>query len=172
MRLCALREPLEIAHDGVDLIDHSVQLGQVKVCLIPGARLSELPSPARPLRQADLRLLALIPVEHSTGKIVQQQWEETARRTGIPRQIVSDHGRDVKSGSELFAAEHPRTAVLYDAAHHGACVLQRRFEHDTRRTDFLARLGQTKSRIQQTPDADLMSPSLRPKARNTSRGQK
>ena len=172
MGLCALREPLEIAHDWVDLIDHSVQLGQVKVCLIPGARLSELPSPARPLRQADLRLLALIPVEHSTGKIVQQPWEETARRTGIPRQIVSDHGRDVKSGSELFAAEHPRTAVLYDAAHHGACVLQRRFEHDTRRTDFLARLGQTKSRIQQTPDADLMSPSLRPKARNTSRGQK
>ena len=165
MGLFALREPLEIANDWVYLIDHSVQLGQVKVCLILGARLSELPSPARPLRQADLRLLALIPVEQSTGKIVQQQLEETARRTGIPRQIVSDHGSDVKSGSELFAAEHPRTAVLYDAAHHGACVLKRRFEHDPRWTDFLARLGQTKSRIQQTPDAYLMSPSLRPKAR-------
>ena len=148
----ALREPLEIAHDWVYLIDHSVQLGSVKVCLILGARLSELPSPARPLRQADLRLLALIPVEQSTGKIVQQQLEETARRTDIPWQISSDHGSDVKSGSELFAAEHPETAVLYDAAHHGACVLKRRFEHDARWTDFLARLGQTKSRIQQTPD--------------------
>ena len=141
MGLFALREPLEIAHDWVDLNDHSVQIGQVKVCLILGARLSELPSPARPLRQADLRLLALIPVEQSTGQIVQQQLEETARRTGIPRQIVRDHGRDVKSGSELFAAEHPQTAVLYDAAHHGACVLKRRFEHDPRWSDFLRGWG-------------------------------
>lgn len=165
MGLFSLREPLEIADDWVYLIDHSVQLGSVKVCLILGARLSELPSPARPLCLADLHLLALIPVEHSTGKIVQQQLAETARRTGIPRQIISDHGSDVKSGSELFAAEHPETAVVYDAAHHGACVLKRRFEHDARWTDFLARLGQTKSRIQQTPDAYLMSPALRPKAR-------
>lgn len=165
MGLFSLREPLEIANDWVYLIDHSVQIGTVKVCLILGARLSELPSPARPLCQKDLRLLALIPVEQSNGKIVRQQLEETSRRTGIPREIISDHGSDVKSGSELFAAEHPETAVLYDAAHHGACVLKRRFEPDARWTDFLARLGQTKSRIQQTPDAYLMSPSLRLKAR-------
>ena len=165
MGLFALREPLEIADDWVYVIDHSVQIGTVKVCLIRGARLSELPSPPRPLRQEDLRLLALIPTEHSNGTIVRQQLEETSRRTGIPREIASDHGSDVNSGSERFAAEHPQTVVIDDMAHHGACVLKRRFEHDARWADFLARLGQTKSRIQQTPDAYLMSPSLRPKAR-------
>jgi hypothetical protein len=165
MGLFALREPLEIADDWVYMIDHSVQIGTVKVCLILGTRLSELPSPPRPLRQEDLRLLALIPTEQSNGKIVQQQLEATSRRTGIPREIASDHGSDVKSGSELFAAEHPETLVIYDAAHYGACVLKRRFERDARWADFLGRLGQTKSRIQQTQDAYLMSPSLRPKAR-------
>jgi hypothetical protein len=165
MGLFALREPLEIADDWFYMIDHSVQIGTVKVCLILGARLSELPSPPRPLRQEDLRLLALIPTENSNGKIVQQQLEEASRRTGIPREIASDHGSDVKSGSELFAAEHPETLVVYDAAHYGACVLKRRFEGDARWASLLGRLGQTKSRIQQTPDAYLMSPSLRPKAR-------
>ncbi len=163
--LYALREPLEIADDWFYIIDHSVQIGTVKVCLIPGARLSELPSPPRPLCQGDLRLLALIPTEQSNGPIVQQQLEEASRRTGIPREIASDHGSDVKSGSELFASKHPETTVVYDAAHHGACVLKHRFDRDPRWAEFVSRLGQTKSRIQQTSDACLMSPSLCPKAR-------
>ena len=163
--LFALQEKLEVADEGVYLIDHSVQIGTVKVCVIVGLRLSELPSPARPLRQEDLRLLATIPTESSTGEKVAEQLQQTAQRTGIPREIVSDHGSDVKKGSELFAARHPHTAVVYDAAHHGACVLKRRFEADPRWADFLTPLNQTNSRLQQTSDAYLMSPNLRPKAR-------
>jgi hypothetical protein len=71
----------------------------------------------------------------------------------------------VKKGSERFAQRHPNTAVTYDAAHHGAIVLQRRFEADPRWSEFVARLGQVKARIQQTSDAFLLAPSLRPKAR-------
>jgi hypothetical protein len=56
--------------------------------------------------------------------------EQTSRRTEIPREIVSDHGSDVKKGSELFAARHAQTQVVYDAAHHGAGVLKRRLEAD------------------------------------------
>jgi hypothetical protein len=163
--LFALQEPLEVAADWCYLIDHSVQIGSVKVCVILGLRLSELPSPARPLRHDDVRLLALIPTEKSNGEIVDEQLEQTVLRTGIPRQIVSDHGSDVKKGSELFAARHPQTHVAYDAAHYGAGVLKRRLEADARWADLIARLGQTKARLQQTPDAYLLSPGLRPKAR-------
>ena len=163
--LFTLQEQLEVATDWVYLIDHSVQIGSVKVCVILGLRLSELPSPARPLRQEDVRLLALIPTENSNGKIVDQQLEQTAQRTGIPREIVSDHGSDVKKGSELFAARHAQTQVVYDAAHYGAGVLKRRLEADARWADLITRLGQTKARLQQTQDAYLLSPSLRPKAR-------
>jgi len=127
--------------------------------------LSELPSPSRPLRHADMQLLALIPTEQSNGQIVLQQLEATAKRTGNPREIVSDHGSDVKAGGELFVAAHPETSLVYDAAHHGAIVLKRRFQADDRWAKFIAKLGQTKSRLQQTSDAYLMSPSLRPKAR-------
>lgn len=47
-----------------------------------------------------MRLLALILTEHSNGQIVLQQLENTAKRTGIPREILSDHGSDVKSHGE------------------------------------------------------------------------
>jgi hypothetical protein len=163
--LYALRERLEIADDWAYLIDHSVQIGTVKVCVIVGLRLSELPSPNRTLRLSDCRLLALIPIENSNGEIVAKQLEQTAERTGIPRQIVSDHGSDVKKGSELFAALHPQTLVVCDAAHFGARVLKRRFESDARWADLIQKLGQTRARIQQTGDAFLLSPGLRPKAR-------
>jgi len=94
MGLYSLQEPLVRAADWVDIIDHSIQIGTLKLCLILGVRLSELPDPPRPLRHADMRLLALIPTEQSNGQIVLQQLEKTATRTGIPREIVSGHGSD------------------------------------------------------------------------------
>ena len=165
MGLYALREPLVRAADWVYIIDHSIQIGTLKLCLILGVRLSELPAPSRPLRHSDMRLLALIPTEQSNGRIVLRQLEKTAKRTGIPREIVSDHGSDVKSGGELFVAEHPETALVYDVAHYGAILLKRLFQADDRWARFIAQLGQTKSHLQQTSDAFLMSPGLRPKAR-------
>ena len=51
------------------------------------------------------------------------------------------------------------------AAHHGAIVLKRCFENDPQWSQYIARLSQIKSRIRQTSDAFLASPSLRSKAR-------
>jgi len=112
-----------------------------------------------------MHVIAVLPVEQSTGEIVDAQLEQATRRIGIPRQIVSDGGSDVKKGAALFAGRHPDTAVTYDAAHHGAIVLKRRFEDDPQWSEYIGRLGQVKSRIRQTIDAFLASPSLRPKAR-------
>jgi hypothetical protein len=163
--LFALREPLEQAEDWVWIIDHSIQLGDTKVCVVLGLRLSQLPPMGQALRHEDVRTLAVLPVESSTGEIVAEQFEELVHRTGIPRQIASDRGGDVKKGGELFAARHAGVALISDAAHHGACLLKRRLEPDSRWPAFVARLGQTKASIQQTPDAYLLGPSLRPKAR-------
>ena len=163
--LFALREALVVADDWVYLIDHSVQIGTVKACVILGLRRGDVPFPARALRHDDVHVLAVIPTACSTGEIVAAQLEQATQRTGIPRQIVSDHDSDVKKGCVLFAQRHPDTVVTCDAAHHGAIVLQRRFEADPRWPEFVGRLGAVKARIQQTSDAFLLAPSLRPKAR-------
>lgn len=87
--LYALREPLPRAGDGVLLIDHSVQIGTVKVCVILGIRLSDVPYPRRALRFEDMHVIAVIPVEQSTGEIVLKrrfeddpQWSEYIGRLG------------------------------------------------------------------------------------------
>ena len=163
--LYALRECLPVANDWLFLIDHSVQVGPLKACVIVGLRQSELPVPTRPLQLRDLHLLGLHPVETSNGEVVLEQLEQAAQRVGIPREIGSDHGSDVKRGSELFVARHPETRLAYDAAHHGAIVLKKRLEAHPLWSAFNTELGKVKAKLLQTPDAYLVSPSPRSKAR-------
>ena len=86
-----------------------------------------------------------------TGSIcVTAQWEETAKRTGIPQAIVSDHGSDVKKGSEQFAAEHPGSVTIHDAAHFGAILRKRRLEAHPQWSRLITRLGQLRRRSELT----------------------
>lgn len=163
--LYALTERLEPADDWVLIIDHSIQLGDTKVAVVLGLRLSESPLPTRAVRHTDVRALAVLPVSKSTGEIVDDQLEQLVKRTGIPRAIVIDGGGDLQAGTRRFAARHSGVAVLYDVAHHGAILLKRQLESDERWSRFVSQLAVTKARTQQTRDACLLAPSLRPKAR-------
>jgi hypothetical protein len=163
--LYALLRPLERANDWAYLIDHTVQIGSVKCFAVVGARLSQLPYPQNCLRQEDMRLIALVPMEHSTAATVEQALEVAALRTGVPRLIVSDQGGDVRAGIERYCGKHPHTGATCDTAHKGANVLRRLLEADDRWAGFVAQLCQTKAKLQQTPLAWCVGPRLRPKAR-------
>ncbi len=116
------------------LIDHSVQIGTVKVCDCIACAMFRYPQ--RALRYEDMHVIAVIPVEQSTGEIVDAQLEQ-ATRDGIPgKSSAIARFSDVKKGAALFARHHPDAAVTYDAAHHGAIVIKRRFEqtHSGRNT--------------------------------------
>jgi hypothetical protein len=161
----ALTERKAVAEDWVYLIDHTVQIGPQKCLLVVGFRLSEVRWEGRGLRHHDLQALALVPMVHATGEAVEAELEAAARRTGVPRAILSDRGTDVKSGVEGFCQAHRHTAMIYDIAHKAACLLKKRFEHDPRWSAFVKQLGQAKFRLQQTELSYLVGPSLRPKAR-------
>jgi hypothetical protein len=159
----ALRSPFEPAEDVAYLVDFSIQLGTCKCLVIVAVR--EVPYPERCLRYVDLQIIAVMPLEKATGVVIQQELDKAAARTGRPRLIVSDQGSDVKKGIEDFCQAHPETAATHDMAHKGARLLQHRLEADQRWPEFLRRLGQTKVGVQQTDQAHLMPPSVRPKAR-------
>ncbi len=161
--LYALLRPLPRADDWAYLIDHTVQIGTVKCFAVVGLRLSEWP--ARCLRHDDLCLVALVPMEHSTATTVQRALEQAERRTGAPRLIVSDQGGDVLGGIDRYCRDHRRTVSTCDAAHKGASRLRHSLEADARWADFVAHLGRTKAKLQQTPLACCIGPRLRPKAR-------
>lgn len=163
--LYALRRPLEQADDWAYLIDHTVQIGEVKCCAVVGVRLSQLPYPRRCLQHQDLCLIVLVPMAHSTAATVEQALEQAALRTGVPRQIVSDQGGDVRGGIERYCGHHRQTVATCDTAHQGANLLRRLLEADERWSGFVAQLGLTKAKLQQTALACCMGPRLRPKAR-------
>jgi len=154
----------QIADDWCWIIDHTIQLGKTKCLLILGIRLSELPK-GRSLTYQDVEPIDLLPVERSTGKVVWQQLEQTALKTGVPRAIVSDYGSDLKLGVEKFCVDQTHCVSLYDIKHKTACLLKAQLSQDENWKRFTEQAAQTKNQLQQTVLSHLKPPNQRSKAR-------
>ena len=161
----ALLRPLPQDVPWLWIIDHTIQVGAKKLFLIVGCPMSAVPFGQRCLSLADLRLVALVPMEQSDGLLVDAELEKATQRTLAPRLIVSDQGPDLVKGIEHFQQRHEDTVAVGDVAHHAANVLENRWERDPHWQELVRRFGQTNQQIRQTEDAFLLSPTLRNKAR-------
>jgi hypothetical protein len=129
-----------------------------------------VPFGQRPLQLTDLTLVALVPMSGSNQERVTAELERATARTGVPRQVVSDGAADLQRGIERFAAAHPHTVAVTDAAHHAANLLKHYWEKDPRWQEFTRRMHETAAAIRQTRAAYLLAPRLRNKARFMSAG--
>ena len=163
--LYKLTRPKTMADDWVWILDHSVQSGPEKCLLILGIRLSSLRAESCLLSYEDMEPIALCPVRSSTGDIVYQQLQAAAQTTGIPREIVSDHGPDLQAGIRQFCQQHPTTCAIYDITHKAARLLKDFLSYDERWDDFCRFAAVMKSQVQLTVLAPLAPPNQRSKAR-------
>ena len=154
----------EKAEDWVWIVDHTVQVGAEKCLVILGLRLCCLPE-NRSLSHEDVEPIALFPVKESNGEIVYQQLEEAIQKTGIPREIIADHGSDVKAGIDKFCQKHQQTCSVYDIKHRSAILLKNELQEDKDWVEFTQLSAQTKKRVQQTSLAPLAPPNQRTKSR-------
>jgi len=152
------------AEDWVWIVDHTLQLGAEKCLVILGIRLCDLPT-GRSVGHADVEPLALYPVKHSNGEVVFEQLEQSVSKTGVPREIVGDHGSDLKSGIEKFCQAHPETVYVYDIKHQSASLLKHLLQADKDWAAFRGLAARAKSQLQQTALAFLAPPNQRSKAR-------
>ncbi len=159
-----LMQPQARAEDWVWIVDHTLQLGAEKSLVILGIRLCDLPI-GRSVGHADVEPLALYPVKHSDGEVVFEQLEQTVSKTGVPREIVGDHGSDLKSGIEKFCQAHPETVYVYDIKHQSASLLKHLLKGDKAWEAFTGLAARAKSQLQQTALAFLAPPNQRSKAR-------
>ena len=153
------------AEDWVWIVDHTVQIGTEKCLVILGIRLCDLPAPGHSLQHQDVEPLALLPVKTSTQEIVYQQLEATLVQTGVPREIIGDHGSDLKAGVAQFCHTHPETCAIYDIKHKTAAILKHELKPDAAWVEFTRLAAQTKCQVQQTALAALAPPNQRTKAR-------
>ena len=164
--LYQLQRPLEQADDWVWIVDHTVQIGELKCMIIVGLRLSTWQQREdRTLSYEDVDLVGLWPVRTSTGEVVNDQLESVIARTGLPRLIVSDDGRDLHRGLALFQEQHPDVQWIYDIKHKTASLLKRELQGNPQWIAFAQRANQMKRQVHQTELAFCNPPQQRGKAR-------
>ena len=156
-----------IADDWVWIVDFTIQAGAMKCLTVVGLRLSGLGKDRKDnaLCHGDVEPITLSPVRQSNGEIVYQHLEEAIRKTGVPRQIIADHGSDVKAGIQKFIDHHPQTDYIYDVKHLTANVLEHEFKSDTMWVEFTKWATHTRSVLHQTALSYLEPPNQRAKSR-------
>ena len=151
--------------DWIWLVDHTVQLGAHKGLVVVGLRLAAWQADPRPLAHQDVRLLHLAPMERSNGRAVQRELKKVVARTGVPRQIVSDGGSDLKKGIALFRQAHPQSTPTYDITHKVACLLKKELEADPDWERFIGEANLARRGLALTSAGFLVPPALKTKAR-------
>ena len=163
--LYKLTRPKTHADDWVWIADHLVQIGPEKCLLILGIRLSSLRAKTCRLRHEDMEPITLCPVRKSNGDVVYEQLEEAVKKTGVPREILSDHGPDLRAGIRQFCQQHPTTCAVYDITHKAACLVKDFLTYDDTWERFCRFATQMKQQVKQTDLAPLAPPAQRSKAR-------
>jgi hypothetical protein len=164
--LFRLTQPLTQTDDWIWIVDHTVQVGQLKCMVIVGLRHSAwLQHENRTLQYEDVELIDLVPIRTSTGEIVDQQLEVASKRTGVPMLIISDEGRDLHRGLALFRERHEAVKWIYDIKHMTASLLKHELEKDPDWVEFTKQANEAKRHVHQTELAFCNPPQQRGKSR-------
>ena len=160
-----LQRPIEHREDRIFITDMTVELGKSKCLLILGVSESRFRQADFCLSQHDTEVLALEIVTQAKGEDIAACLEGLSARIGVPKQIVSDQGSDIKKGIQLYQAKHPEVIYTPDLSHKIACMVKPLLSNDEIYQRFNAQCNQTKAVIQQTELNFLKPPTQRSKAR-------
>lgn len=103
--------------DRIWVIDSSIQIGTQKCFWVVGTTKAHLSIHGVKLQHKDVQVLKMEVVCQLNSQIIGQYLEELSQQVGIPQQIVSDHGSDIKKGIELFCQNHRKPIYTYDITH-------------------------------------------------------
>ena len=159
-----LMKPKELANDWAIILDHTIQIGKLKILIVLGLRLSHLPF-NKSLTLADVQPLVLLPMQSSTGPKIQEILTNLKSKLGTIREIVADEGSDIKSGINLYRKDNAECDYINDIVHKLAHFLQQELKNDKGWEELLKRASEARTRLLQTDYAHLIPPQRRDKAR-------
>ncbi len=148
--LYELQQKLPNRSDRVWIVDCTINIGTQKCFLIAGVTVAHLSKHGFNLQHKDVQVLRMFVVSQLNGEVVYQYLEELSQEIGIPVQIVSDHGCDIKKGIELFIGKHRKPIYTYDITHKTALLLKGILEPCHTWQSFLSQCGSTSRRVKQT----------------------
>lgn len=155
---------LERAHDWVIIMDHTIQIGNLKVLIVLGLRLSQLPKD-RALSLRDVHPLFVLPMTSSTGGRIKQVLDGVQEKYGSIRLIVADEGPDIKLGIKLFTSENQQVDFVSDTVHKLAHLLDSELNNNSAWQLLIKKTSILRAKLLQSKYAHLIPPQRRDKAR-------
>lgn len=159
-----LLQPKELANDWAIILDHTIQIGKLKILIILGLRLSHLPF-NRSLALADVQPLVLLPMQNSTGQKIHEVLSGLKTELGTIRQVLADEGSDIKLGVNLYRENDTYCDYINDIVHKLAHFLQEELKNDKVWEELSKRASESRIKLLQTEYAYLIPPQRRDKAR-------
>jgi hypothetical protein len=159
--LFLLRRRVPRRDDWVWILDCTIRIGQKKCLLILGASLDGLQAHPGALEHHQVVVLDLCVTAHCTGADLEKRLKNLARRVGVPKQIVSDHGSNLSKGVRLFQDANPVVIDTYDVTHKLALLVKAELEADPRWAEFLRYCTSSLFQLQQSRGAFLTPPAPR-----------
>ena len=160
-----LEENRQRHDDWVWMADHSCQIGQEKVFVILGIRLSQLPKDGTPLKQEDMQVLLIEPGKKWGREEVGQSYLKLAAAMGPPAVLISDGAVELQDAAKCLKSLNKNLLVLRDVKHLAANILERLVGNDEHYREFAVKVSQTRCAIQQTELGHLTPPPGKSKGR-------
>lgn len=159
-----LTKPKEYAKDWAIILDHTIQIGKLKILIVLGLRLAHLPF-NRSLTLADVQPLVILPMQSSNGPKILNVLSDLKTGIGTIRQVIADQGPDIKSGVNLYMQGNKDCDYINDIVHILAHFLHKELKGDKKWEELCKKASESRAKLLQTEYAYLIPPQRRDKAR-------
>jgi len=147
-----LNQEVEKRNDWIYILDFSIHLGKERCLLILGVTIESMLKYGYELNHQQVRVLDIFVQEHFDGQSVKNRLSIVKEKTGVPFQVVSDNGNDVRSGVNLFCQENSSVIDTYDITHMIGICIKHKLEKDER---WLNLQDDLRCLTQQTKQSDV-----------------
>lgn len=154
-----LTKSLDKRYAWIIIIDESVQIGQVKLLVIQGIRVIDLPAD-RALQLTDLQTLFASSATSWSGDKIAEALVIVKERVGEIAYAVSDNGSNIK---KALKKEH--IIQVHDITHHIALIIKSLYHKDEQFVAFTGEMGRIKKRGVLGKAAAVLPPNQRTKSR-------
>ena len=155
--------------DWIFIVDLTLELGKEKVLVIYGISqelwTENILAEERGLKHTDGEILGVEVTESATGEWIENTLENLSQNVGIPRQIVTDNGSNLKKGIKLYQEKNPEIISTYDVTHAMANLLKKELVSSESYQSFMTDCHRCKQQLKQTELSFLVPPSQRSQCR-------
>ena len=165
--LFLLKKPKEKRNDWIWILDHTIEFGTKKCLVIIGIEQEKLIEKKCRIKHEDITVLDIFISDVADATSVKKRLDELNNKIGIPIQIVSDGGGNIRNAIKQLIQEYCDNKILktYDVTHKASLILKSALENDRKWKKFTEQITKTKRSLVHTVLSFMAPPKPKDKSR-------